>query len=535
MPINSEQNLLIKKSTMKKHSKQTPMTEFDYDNGFDNKFFKVLFETTILLMSVFWEHLDKAICEFVPTTDYYKFHTSEQKQWYNVIFTVIFNLLVVGIFGLPLLVLAFPFWLVLDRCRARCYRQVKRRENSGRNRADSEKQENEKLTVSGSDKFTVVSNNLCFLTEIGSRVNNLSNNGKRARKIGDIIMENGNNDASGENSDSETPDSRIQLKLPENIDFLCLQEVFQRRSAKNLISKIKNKFPHIIWDIGHLFGENCGKSRGFISLENSGLLLASKHPILKVVYKQYREAAMGDRAAGKGVLLCVVDFNGSLGIIATTHLQAQEGEVCQKIRRRQMKFVYGEIEELKGVVEVEKIGQTFEDSGNRRSAPDNGAESNAASDSDSSETVRAVRFVVICGDFNFDISLKRDKIETESFDDEFSKYQDCHSGFDLPSSFDVATPGMHKLKNSKQFECCLRDKKMWKEYFYVFNGESEEVNGEKDPNDENKEKPIEAIQLDHIWFHSETDSLQLLESYYHTSLCGFTDHIPISASFRVTK
>jgi len=478
-------------------------------------------------MSVFWEHLDKAICEFVPTTDYYKFHKSEQKQWYKVIFTVVFNFLVAGIFGLPLLILAFPVWIVLDRCRGRCYRQVKRRQNSGRNRADSEIQENEKITAVLSDKFTVVSNNLCFLTEIGSRVNNLSNNGKRARKIGDIII--GKEEIDG-NSDFETPDPRIQLNLPSNIDFLCLQEVFQRRSAKTLISKIKNKFPHIIWDIGHLFGKNCGKSRGFISLENSGLLLASKHPILKVVYKQYREAAMGDRAAGKGVLLCVVDFNGTLGIIATTHLQAQEGEVCQQIRRRQMKFIHEEIEELKKVVEVEKIGQTFEDSENRRSVPDNGA----GSDSDTSDTPSTVKFVVICGDFNFDINLNRDKIETQSFDDEFLHYKDCHGGFDLPSSFDVATPGMHKLTNAKQFECCLKNKKLWKEYFYVFNGESDDVNDEHEENEDNKvENKVEAIQLDHIWYHSESDSLDLLESYYHTSLCGFTDHIPISASFRV--
>jgi hypothetical protein len=75
----------------------------------------------------------------------------------------------------------------------------------------------------------------------------------------------------------------------------------------------------------------------------------------------------------------------------------------------------------------------------------------------------------------------------------------------------------------------LKDKKLWKEYFYVLNGESD------DENEENEENKVKSIQLDHIWYHSESDSLELLESYYHTSLCGFTDHIPISASFRVKK
>jgi len=487
MPINAEQSFFISginplssiqndvASSIISSSCNRFKREFSQDNGFDNIFLKCLFDSSIVLMSFFWDYLDNAIAEFVPVTDYYKFHKRDKKEWWKIVLTVVLNLLLTAVIGLPLLVIGFPIWLSLQSFR-RPYRRINKIKNHSVRR-DSECQENESFEGQNDDfgKFTVVSNNLCFLTEIASRVNNLSHNKKRASRIGDLLV----NDCISD--ETNMPDPRIKLTMPSKIDFLCLQEVFQRKSAKKLISKIKHNFPYIIWDIGHMFGSNCGKSRGFIALENSGLLFASKHPIEKVVYKQYKTATMGDRLAGKGVLLCIVNFRGRLGIIATTHLQAQEGETCQQLRRDQMKFVHGEIEKIK--IEHKDL----------------------------------IHFVIICGDLNFDLKLKRDKIEADSYEEEFLDYKDCHVDFSLPTSFEQGTAGMHKLKNSKDFECCLKNKAMWKDYFYVLD----------------EEEKTESIQLDHIWYDSKDGVMDLIESYYHTSFCSYTDHIPISASFKI--
>ena len=47
----------------------------------------------------------------------------------------------------------------------------------------------------------------------------------------------------------EKRDSVIIEHLPENIDFVCLQEVWDRMSALALIYKMRRHFPHFLTDI----------------------------------------------------------------------------------------------------------------------------------------------------------------------------------------------------------------------------------------------------------------------------------------------
>ena len=67
----------------------------------------------------------------------------------------------------------------------------------------------------------------------------------------------------------EKRDSVIIEHLPENIDFVCLQEVWDRMSALALIYKMRRHFPHFLTDVC----QDLGNSRHIFRSKNSILLL----------------------------------------------------------------------------------------------------------------------------------------------------------------------------------------------------------------------------------------------------------------------
>merc|ERR1719350_424430 len=81
-----------------------------------------------------------------------------------------------------------------------------------------------------------------------------------------------------ENPDFSTKEKRnfaIIEDLPENIDFVCLQEVWDKMSSVALIYKMRKHFAHFLTDVCQDLGNSSHIFR------SSGLFMASRYPIMK--------------------------------------------------------------------------------------------------------------------------------------------------------------------------------------------------------------------------------------------------------------
>ncbi|KAG5839788.1 hypothetical protein ANANG_G00208690 [Anguilla anguilla] len=94
-------------------------------------------------------------------------------------------------------------------------------------------------------------------------------------------------------------DHEISAFFPANLDFLCLQEVFDRRAAARLRRQLHRYFPFVLSDVGRYAWKGCCSRFKFL---NSGLLLASRYPILDADYQCYPNARGHDALVSKGAL-----------------------------------------------------------------------------------------------------------------------------------------------------------------------------------------------------------------------------------------
>ena len=106
------------------------------------------------------------------------------------------------------------------------------------------------------------------------------------------------------------------------MDFICLQEVFDRIHALALISMLRQDYKHFTFDIG----DSSIKSNCF--LLNSGLMVASRFPILSVRFHPFTwKNTFWQRCISYGVVICKVDLgSGNVGIIANLHTMAYENQ-----------------------------------------------------------------------------------------------------------------------------------------------------------------------------------------------------------------
>ncbi|CAJ0935799.1 unnamed protein product [Ranitomeya imitator] len=98
-------------------------------------------------------------------------------------------------------------------------------------------------------------------------------------------------------------DHEISAFFPANLDFLCLQEVFDKRAAEKLKEQLHYYFEHILYDVGVY---SCHGCCGFKCL-NSGLMFASRYPILDATYHCYPNGRGIDALAAKGALFIKMD------------------------------------------------------------------------------------------------------------------------------------------------------------------------------------------------------------------------------------
>ncbi|TSK20081.1 Sphingomyelin phosphodiesterase 5 [Bagarius yarrelli] len=161
----------------------------------------------------------------------------------------------------------------------------------------------------------------------------------------------------------------VSALFPANVDFLCLQEVFDKRAATKLAEILSPVFGHILYDVGVYA---CGSGSCF-KFFNSGLLVASRFPVMEAQYRCFPNGRGEDALAAKGLLSLKVHTGVQkgekklVGFINCTHLHAPEGD--GEIRCEQLNMITEWIDEFQS--------------------------SNKKED-------EMIVFDVLCGDFNFD-------------------------------------------------------------------------------------------------------------------------------------
>lgn len=101
----------------------------------------------------------------------------------------------------------------------------------------------------------------------------------------------------------ETFDHEISAFFPANLDFLALQEVFDHGATTRLRRQLHRYFPYVLSDVGRYGWKGCCSRFKFL---NSGLLLASRYPILDARYECYPNGRGEDALAAKGALFAKV-------------------------------------------------------------------------------------------------------------------------------------------------------------------------------------------------------------------------------------
>lgn len=193
--------------------------------------------------------------------------------------------------------------------------------------------------------------------------------------------------------DGERGAGQISASFPPGVDFLCLQEVFDQRAATRLCRRLSPVYRHILYDVGVYGLQGCRAPKVF----NSGLFLASRHPLLAAQYHCYPNGAGEDALSAKGLLCVQVQLGMAqgqriVGYLNCTHLHAPAADAQTRYDQLSQALSWARL---------------FQDSHGQ--------------DGD------VVAFDVFCGDLNFDNCSTGDGLEqTHGI---FQKYRDpCRVG-----------------------------------------------------------------------------------------------------------
>ena len=130
--------------------------------------------------------------------------------------------------------------------------------------------------------------------------------------------------------------NKFELKTDEKIDVIILQEVFDKKSRNILLEKL-NKLGFI--HHSRLLGDTiCNRK---FKLENGGVMILSRYPIVKERQIIFKESTDGDKLAAKGcVYINIINKEFENIHIFGTHLQSgrssSENSVQSNIRKNQM-------------------------------------------------------------------------------------------------------------------------------------------------------------------------------------------------------
>uniref|UniRef100_A0A9J8DNA4 Sphingomyelin phosphodiesterase 3 n=1 Tax=Cyprinus carpio carpio TaxID=630221 RepID=A0A9J8DNA4_CYPCA len=309
-------------------------------------------------------------------------------------------------------------------------------------------------------------------------------------------------------------DHEISAFFPANLDFLCLQEVFERRAADRLRRQLHRYFPFVLSDVGRYGWKGCCSQFKFL---NSGLLLASRYPILDAHYECFPNGRSEDALAAKGVLFAKVQVGSSaqdqrvVGYITCTHLHAIEGDSSVRCEQLDMLLEWGA--EFKratsGPTDEEKV---LEDQ---------------------------VAFDVILGDLNFDNCSSEDKLEQQHV--LFTQYKDpCRlgPGEDKPWALGTLldTSGLYdeEVSSPESLQKVMEHEEGRKEYL-VFPASKNHC-----PSQKGRKIPLKGNgrRIDYILYKEECLQpdwkVDIEEFSFITQLAGLTDHLSVAARLVVS-
>ncbi|XP_035388215.1 sphingomyelin phosphodiesterase 3 [Electrophorus electricus] len=309
-------------------------------------------------------------------------------------------------------------------------------------------------------------------------------------------------------------DHEISAFFPANLDFLCLQEVFDQRASERLCGQLHRYFPYVLSDVGDCGWRACCSPFRFL---NSGLLLASRYPILDAHYECYPNGRGEDALAAKGALYAKVHVGTShqeqriVGYITCTHLHAIEGDAS--VRCEQLDLLL-------------EWGAEFRRSTSQLGEAEKGLEDQVA-------------FDVILGDLNFDNCSSEDKLEQQH--SVFTQYRDpCRlgPGEDKPWALGTLldTSGLYdeEVSSPESLQKVMENEESRKEYL-VFPASKNQC-----PNQKGRKIPLKGNgrRIDYILYREEVAQadwkVDIEEFSFITQLAGLTDHLSVALRLAVS-
>ncbi|TRY93642.1 hypothetical protein DNTS_029709 [Danionella cerebrum] len=295
-------------------------------------------------------------------------------------------------------------------------------------------------------------------------------------------------------------DHEISAFFPANLDFLCLQEVFDRRAADRLRRQLHRYFPFVISDVGRYGWKGCCSRFKFL---NSGLLLASRYPILDVRYECFPNGRSEDALAAKGVLFAKVQVGSS----------AQEQRDAA-VRCEQLDMLLDWVADFR-------------------------RETSGPTEDGEKVLEDQVAFDVILGDLNFDNCSSEDKLEQQH--SLFTQYKDpCRlgPGEDKPWALGTLldTSGLYdeEISSPESLQKVMENEEGRKEYL-VFPTSKNHC-----PSQKGRKIPLKGNgrRIDYILFKEEGMhpdwKVDIEEFSFITQLAGLTDHLSVAARLVVS-
>tara|TARA_R110002072_G_scaffold271987_1_gene432047 strand:- start:30145 stop:30990 length:846 start_codon:yes stop_codon:yes gene_type:complete len=121
-------------------------------------------------------------------------------------------------------------------------------------------------------------------------------------------------------------DSIVKYLENSNADILVLQEVFHKKARRKLTKQLKKEY---------YYSTKMGK-KSFWGI-SSGVVIFSKHKILKEKHVAFKSATGSDKMARKGGVSSIIEFFNTKIQIIGTHLQAGKGPKRENIRKKQLR------------------------------------------------------------------------------------------------------------------------------------------------------------------------------------------------------
>jgi len=344
------------------------------------------------------------------------------------------------------------------------------------------------------ETFTLASANVLLANEAYCRFNNKKNPLLSSQLIGyKLMFQSGGPIENMRDKNSDMKDCVI-TDLPD-IDVLCLQQVWERYWASNLIAQLKMKYAHFIYDVGDFsLGSN-------FCLFGSGLFVASKYPVEAADFQTFHCRTGYARLFSYGVLCLKLRISSSdVAYVANVHLQ--QGVSSSDT------IAYHQLSECLSTVNAFQL--------KHRQVDD------------------CVIFDSICGDFNFDnVSSARAAAQRHPLFHQFPDFCSLEPGCDR--SWTIGTQmrqgKMHEtaVSNPQHFRNVLVDDFQRSNYIY----DADVV--QQTAVDPARQSQIDAAswrgkrRTDRILLRDDS-SAQVVGYAFSTVLAGLTDHVPVVMS-----